>query len=148
MDADSLFQLVNTVAMIAWVLLIAIPKLKLTRILVGSGIILLLLSGIYAVLILMFFNVDIMQDFSSLAGVMSLFTDPMGVVAGWTHYLAFDLFVGMWITADGAKNGINRWLLLPCQLLTFMFGPIGFLCYYAVRFFVTKSISNNIIAGE
>jgi hypothetical protein len=148
MDADSLFQLVNTVAMIAWVLLIAIPKLKLTRILVGSGIILLLLSGIYAVLILMFFNVDIMQDFSSLAGVMSLFTDPMGVVAGWTHYLAFDLFVGMWITADGGKNGINRWLLLPCQLLTFMFGPIGFLCYYAVRFFVTKSISNNIIAGE
>jgi hypothetical protein len=145
MEADGLFQLVNATAMIAWLLLIIIPNTKITRILVKSGIVLLFLGGVYAILILSFFNMENMQDFSTLDGVMSLFRDPMGVVAGWTHYLAFDLFVGMWITADGANSGVNRWWLLPCQLLTFMFGPMGFLCYYAVRFFVTKSVSSNLM---
>ena len=148
MEADGLFQLVNMITIIAWLLLIIIPNMKVTRILVGSGIVFLLLSGIYAILILSFFSLDSMQDFSTLDGVMGLFTDPMGVVAGWTHYLAFDLFVGMWITADGMKNGVNRWLLLPCQLLTFMFGPIGFLTYYAIRFYVTKSLSGNLMGSE
>ncbi len=148
MTADILFQIANTVALIAWILLIAIPNVKLTRFLVRSGVVLLFLAGLYTLLIFMFFSPKNMQDFNSLRGVMSLFSDPMGVVAGWIHYLAFDLFVGLWITADAAKSGVNRWLLLPCQLLTFMFGPMGFLLYYLVRFFVTKSISTNLMESE
>lgn len=147
MNPDVLFQLVNAVALIAWLLLIIFTNLKITRMLVGSGVVLLFLAGLYAVLVLTFFDPDIMQDFSSLQGVMHLFTDPMGVVAGWTHYLAFDLFVGMWITNDAQKVGVNRWALLPCQFLTFMFGPIGFLLYYLVRFFTTKSVPGNLMGN-
>lgn len=145
MEPNALFQVINLAAMIAWLLLIIIPTAKITRTLVHSGVIFLFLAGLYAALIVSFFDASRMQDFSTLEGVMSLFTDPMGVVAGWAHYLAFDLFIGMWITADGAKNGINRWLLLPCQILTFMFGPMGFLCYYGVRFFTMKGLPPRLL---
>jgi len=49
------------------------------------------------------------------------------------HYLAFDLFVGTWETRDAAGRGISRWLVAPCLLLTFLFGPIGWLSYHLVR---------------
>ena len=146
MEPNTLFQLVNALAMLAWILLIALPNAKITRVIIRSGIFLLLLAGIYAILIVSYFDPKVMQDFSTLQGVMSLFTDPMGVVAGWTHYLAFDLFVGMWITADAFKTGVSRWLLLPCQFFTFMFGPIGLLLYYLIRFFVAKSLKADLMA--
>ncbi len=145
MNPEALFQLVNVAAMLAWLLLIIIPQAKVTRTLVHSGVLFLFLAGFYAALVLSFFKFSIMEDFSTLAGVMKLFADPMGVVAGWAHYLAFDLFVGMWITANAAKNGVNRCVLLPCQILTFMFGPLGYLAYYGVRFFTLKSIPPRLL---
>ena len=103
------------------------------------------MAAFYAIIIFSSFQADNMQDFNSLAGVMSLFTDKLGVVAGWAHYLAFDLFVGLWITSDAVKRGINRWLLLPCQILTFMFGPMGFLVYYIIRYVKEKSVPANLM---
>jgi hypothetical protein len=49
------------------------------------------------------------------------------------HYLAFDLFVGGWEVRDAVARGVSRWLVAPCLLLTFIFGPAGWLAYYAVR---------------
>jgi hypothetical protein len=53
--------------------------------------------------------------------------------AGWVHYLAFDLFVGTWETRDAVARGISRWIVAPCLLLTFLFGPIGWLAYHVAR---------------
>jgi hypothetical protein len=52
---------------------------------------------------------------------------------GWTHYLAFDLFIGSWEIEDAGKRGIPHWLMVPILLLTFMLGPIGLLTYFIVR---------------
>jgi hypothetical protein len=145
MNPDVLFQIINSAALIGWLLLLIIPNTKVTLVLVKSGLLLLFVAGFYAIIIFSSFQAENMQDFNSLEGVMSLFKDPLGVVAGWAHYLAFDLFVGLWITADAQKRGINRWLLLPCQILTFMFGPMGFLAYYIVRYVVAKSIPANLM---
>jgi hypothetical protein len=71
--------------------------------------------------------------FDSLASVMKLFTREEAVLAGWIHYLAFDLFVGTWETEDALSRGVSRFLLVPCLALTFMFGPAGLLMYYLVR---------------
>jgi hypothetical protein len=49
------------------------------------------------------------------------------------HYLAFDLFVGTWETRDAVGRGIPRWIVMPCLLWTFLFGPIGWLAYQAAR---------------
>ena len=62
---------------------------------------------------------------------------PYAALAGWVHFLAFDLFVGAWITRTARAEGISHWLVLPCLVLTFLFGPAGFLAFTLLRWAVT-----------
>ena len=75
-------------------------------------------------------------DFSSLAGVMRLFDDPWSALAGWVHYLCFDLFVARWIMNDAPDGGYR---LAPVLFLTLMFGPVGLLIYTIGRRFFRGS---------
>jgi uncharacterized membrane protein YhdT len=100
-----------------------------------SGAVSLLLSVAYLVLIVLFFG-KAEGGFSSLADVMKLFTNPYAALAGWIHYLAFDLFVGGWEVKDAGKRGISHWFVMPCLILTFLLGPIGFLLYHILRLVV------------
>ena len=72
----------------------------------------------------------------SLEGVMRLFASPWLVLAGWLHYLAFDLFVGAWLTRDASRNGIRHVLVVPCLIATLLAGPIGLGSYLVLRQFL------------
>ena len=91
-----------------------------------------LLSTLYTAAILAYFA-DSTGGFDSLDNVMLLFTQPGMVLAGWVHYLAFDLFVGWCIALDATRRSYSRWLIIPCFGFTFMLGPMGLLLYAAVR---------------
>jgi hypothetical protein len=67
--------------------------------------------------------------FDSLTAVRQLFDAPGLLAAGWLHYLAFDLFVGTWIVRRAGELGIAHLAVLPCLLLTFLFGPLGLLAF-------------------
>ena len=71
--------------------------------------------------------------FGSITEIRALFASDSALVAGWLHYLAFDLFVGSWIVADGLKRGIPALLILPCLPLTLLFGPLGLLLFILLR---------------
>ena len=43
-----------------------------------------------------------------------------GVVIGWTHYLAFDLFVGAWICRTARAESIPHAFVLPILVPTFL----------------------------
>lgn len=73
-------------------------------------------------------------NFFSLRGVLKLFESRSAVLAGWIHFLAFDLMVGYMIVVDSGQQGISHWLVLPCLFLTLMFGPLGLLSYLILRF--------------
>ena len=62
------------------------------------------------------------------------------LLAGWVHYLAFDLFIGAWESRDSQRLEIPRLVMSPCYLMTFMLGPIGLLFYFAIRTAKTKSL--------
>ena len=51
--------------------------------------------------------------FSSLQDVSALFGNPWLLLAGWTHYLAFDLLVGAWEVRDARDRRIRHLLVLP-----------------------------------
>jgi hypothetical protein len=72
-------------------------------------------------------------DFSTIAGVRSIFASDAGVTIGWTHYLAFDLFVGLWIARDGDAKSISRWAQAPVLFATLMAGPLGLLVWLGLR---------------
>ena len=91
-----------------------------------------LLSVTYAALLLVNWSTA-PGGFGSLADVMALFTNPAIALAGWVHYLAFDLFVGAWITRTARTDKIPHMLILPCLALTFLFGPAGYLAFTALR---------------
>ena len=67
--------------------------------------------------------------FDSLPAVRQLFSNDWALLAGWVHYLAFDLFVGAWIAREALLSGVSRWFLIPVLPLTFLFGPAGFLLF-------------------
>lgn len=137
MKAEQIFSIASTLAIASWLLLAVAPRWRFTRLAVLSGAIPLLLSAAYLILIVLFFG-SAEGGFDSLANVMKLFTNEWVVLAGWIHYLAFDLFVGSWEVKDSQANGITHWLVIPCLFLTFMFGPVGFLLYSVLRFFLAK----------
>lgn len=142
MKAEQIFSIANMIALAGWLLLAVAPRWKLTKLLLLSGAIPLLLSVAYLILIVLFFG-SAEGGFGSLASVMKLFTNEWAMLAGWIHYLAFDLLVGIWEVKDSQERSISHWLVLPCLFLTFMLGPIGFLLYSVLRFFLTKEVKND-----
>lgn len=142
MKAEQVFSIANLIAMISWIILTVAPRWIVTRKIVLSGAIPLLLSAAYLILFVTFFG-SADGGFGSLAGVMKLFTNEWAVLAGWIHYLAFDLFVGAWEVKDARAKNISHWFVVPCLFLTFMLGPIGFLLYSILRIFLAKEVKND-----
>ena len=119
--------------------MIIAPRWIWTRKIVLSGLLPLLLGLVYITLIVAFFGKS-EGNFSSLSGVAKLFENPYALTAGWIHYLAFDMFIGAWEITNSQKHSISHWLMIPCLFLTLMFGPIGLLAYFLIRWIKTKQL--------
>ncbi|MBI3394570.1 MAG: DUF4281 domain-containing protein [Spirochaetia bacterium] len=132
MNASQIFQIANPLAASAWILLVLFPRWKYVRVVTVTIMSSLVFAGVYAFALSTGMGSS-SGNFSSLEGVALLFQNPYALLAGWVHYLAFDLFVGSWISANALKNNISRWIILPAQFLTFMFGPIGLFTYLLIR---------------
>lgn len=132
MQLETIFSLMNTLALCGWALLLIAPTWRFTRPITIGALGVLIFGGAYSFLIGA--NIGSEGGFGSLAEVATLFQNPALLLAGWIHYLAFDLFVGSWESANAARHGINRWIMIPVLILTFMFGPAGLLLYFLVRF--------------
>ena len=138
---DGLFGAVNLLAMICWLVLILAPRRPLSETFVmygGTG----LLCAAYAVLISGVVSGLIEPvkvpgseggGFMSIPEVRALFMSDGGVTIGWIHYLAFDLFVGLWIAKDADAKGFSRLLQAPILLLTFVAGPFGLFLWLLIR---------------
>ena len=132
MDNDTLFALSSRLAMAGWLALALSPLAPRLSQMVGGVMIPVVLSTGYAVLILVSWA-EAPGGFDSLANVMRLFDVPMVALAGWVHYLAFDLLVGAWQARVARREGLPHLVLLPCLALTFLFGPLGLVLFLAIR---------------
>jgi len=132
MIPDTLFQLCTTSAMAGWLVLLASPIAPTLADRVSGLLIPSLLAIVYAGLVMAFWT-RAQGGFDSLANVMRLFTKPEIALAGWIHYLAFDLFVGAWEVRTARAEHIHFIIVFPCLLLTFLFGPAGYLAFVCLR---------------
>ena len=138
MTPSTVFSIAGAIAMPMWILMIFLPKWKVTRFLIDFKIIPIVLSLIYTVYIILALQTGGMMDFGSLSSVMNLFTEEQAVLTGWVHYLAFDLVVGMWMLDQNKELKIHSLLMPPCLFGTFMFGPVGFLLFVIFKSFKKK----------
>lgn len=137
MTNDQIFQLSSTLAMLGWLLLIFLPGWKWTGRIV-LGFIITLFCLVYIFTLGKSFSANDFKSFGTLAGVMKLFTSEGAVLAGWLHYLAFDLMVGLFILHEARKHNISHWFIIPCLVFTFMLGPVGLLLFLLTRYIKTK----------
>lgn len=139
MTASYVFSLANTFALAGWIILIfgIVRKRPFWRDTVAGTWWPLALSALYTLLVVSFFF-KAKGGFDSLDNVQLLFTAPWVALAGWVHYLAFDLFVGAWISRRVMEVGLPRLLLIILLPLTFMFGPVGFLAFHVCRMAFSK----------
>ena len=129
---DMMFSAGNVIALIGWAGLALLPGRRLIADTIAAIAIPALLAVAYTALIAAFFA-GAEGGFSSIAAVRQLFQSDALLVAGWLHYLAFDLFVGSWEVRTARAEGIPHLLVLPCLALTFLFGPMGLLAFLIVR---------------
>ena len=146
MTAEQLFSVLNLMTMAAWLLLLLLPRVRWTSTVVPV-VLPSLLAVIYVVLVASTLTWS-EGGFSSLAGVKALFSNPWMLLAGWTHYLAFDLFVGGWEVRDAQRRGIPHLLITPVLVLTFLLGPAGLLFYLAIRRFAPDKGATTSAAAE
>ena len=138
MNWDAIFGAANLLALVAWAALILLPRWPalLSAILyLGIG----LLCATYAVLLGLVLGGAVETgggggaDFTTIEGVQAIFASRGGAVIGWIHYLAFDLFVGLWIARDADAKGYSRLLQAPVLLATFLAGPLGLVVWLILR---------------
>jgi len=70
-------------------------------------------------------------------GIRAALQWPVGFLAGWTHYLAFDLFVGAWIVRESRRIGVGPRIFL---FFTLMAGPIGLGSFLVRRWWRLRSL--------
>ena len=132
MTAEQLFSLTNSLALLGWLLLVFAGRARWAASLVLGVVLPLLLAVVYTGLLVGHWG-ESGGSFQTLAGVSTLFENHWLLLAGWVHYLAFDLFIGAWEVRDSKALGISHWIVLPCLALTFLFGPAGLLLYFLIR---------------
>ena len=137
-SAEHLFAIVNTLILPAWLMLMFAPQWRWTKTIVLSGCYALVFSTIYFLLIVLNFDLNNF-NFNSLENVKHVFANDYFLLAGWVHYLAFDLLIGSWLIMDSQKNNIYSKKLIPILLFTFYLGPIGYLFYRIYKFILRKS---------
>lgn len=139
MSWETVFGAANMLALIAWAGLILLPRKPIvlaSALYIGVGI----LCATYAVSLIGIVSgafdpggPDVAMDFGSIESIRAIFASDGGIVVGWVHYLAFDLFVGLWIARDADAKNFSRWLQVPILLATLFAGPLGLFIWLLVR---------------
>jgi hypothetical protein len=132
MTPNQVFSIANGLALVAWLLLIVLPRQRWVTGVLAPVAVPSVFAAIYVAIIATQWKGST-GGFSSLPAVATLFGHPWLLLAGWVHYLAFDLIIGSWEVRDARERGIPHIAVVPCLALTFMFGPAGWLAYSGLR---------------
>ena len=133
-SSADLFPLSN-LSILTWLLLIFAPGWEYTK---SAALIAPVVNAVLYVTVLTFLITHPPPDapavdFGSLSSIVTAFQNPDGVFAGWLHYCVFDPLVGLGEVVDSQQNKVPHFLVVPCLILTLLFGPMGFLLYLAIR---------------
>lgn len=121
MDYEVLFSAASLLAMSAWLALLTSPLIPKWSERYAGLFVPILLSALYVSLA--FLPNTHGGGFGSLAEVGQLFTNPSSLLAGWVHFLAFDLLIGAWVCRKAREEGIRFWFVVPALPMTFFYGP-------------------------
>ncbi|WP_133365694.1 ABA4-like family protein [Qipengyuania sediminis] len=139
-DWDLMFGLTNAIALAGWLALSLLPRRErvLAAVLwAGVAMLCLLYAAMFAGLTGGLLDPGRAAPAPAFAytvdGLKAAFEARGAIVVAWTHFLAFDLFVGLWIARDADSRGVHRLVQIPFFFATLMAGPIGLLAWLLLR---------------
>jgi hypothetical protein len=134
MTPEQVFNISTVLAVMGWIVLVFLPSHRAAVEGIARTLVPALLSAAYVVILVpALLGGGGTGTLGSFEGVAAILNQPWLLVAGWLHYLAFDLLVGAWQVTTARSEGIPHYAVLPCLLLTFILGPVGFLAFLIVR---------------
>lgn len=141
MQWETVFSIASAWPLLFWLLLAFAPRTEfIARLVLFGGIFPLAVSYAIVLPMIMLGIIDPVgpeggaADFTQLSGVMALFDSKGGATIGCIHYLAFDLFVGLWVARNADVHGYARWVQVPILFFVLMAGPFGLTLYLLLRF--------------
>jgi len=145
MTPQAYFQLTNTIALAAWIVLWLLPGKRWVSHLTCAILVPGLLAASYAAVIgwKLLGNGPPPGDVMTIEGLRAVFTDDWVFAAAWTHYLVFDMVVGAWIARDAVRLGIPWPLRTVALVLTFLAGPVGFLLHLVSRAALKRAVTTD-----
>ena len=128
-----------------WIMLVIIPNSKVTQFFVNSIILPLILSSayfyvIYQTILLDEPIFDVFKLYLGLDSLYTIFATESFLLIFWLHFLALNLFLGSWVSRDGAKYGISRSLVSIPLIIIYFTGPLGLVVYWFFRVFYAKRL--------
>ena len=142
---ETIYFYSNFVVLPFWIMLLFIPTFRITKILVYSIILPLILGSLYAYIIYQGFllNNSFLEVFEIYLGIESLYTvfsNDIFLTFFWIHFLSLNLFLGTWTANDGVKYDIPKKLVFFPLLIIYFTGPVGLVLYWLIRIFYAKKI--------
>ena len=128
-----------------WVMLIIIPNLGITRFLINSIILPLILAVayvyvLYQTIMLKEPLLDLFKIYTSLDNLYALLSTETFLLIFWIHFVTLNLFVGSWMSRDAIKFNIKRSVVLIPLILVYFAGPVGIVLYWILRIFYAKKL--------
>ena len=129
-----------------WLTLIFLPNSKISLIFISSIFLPIIFSLLYSYVIyhLIVNNENIIQFFDLYLGIEnlhSLFAIDIFLLIFWIHFLGINLFIGSWVSRDGLRYNIPKFLTGISLISIYFTGPLGLVLYWFIRIFYSKKIS-------
>ena len=143
---ENIFLFSNWGVIPFWLMLIFLPNSKLGSIFVSSIFPIFIFSGAYIFIIykLYFGAYDFDSNFSLYLGIdnlSDLFSNQEFLIVFWIHFLAINLFCGSWMSRDGSRLLISKYLMFFPLVTTYFIGPLGVFIYWIIRMLYAKKVS-------
>lgn len=130
--AETIFSLSTAAVMPFWVLMILLPRWRVTRFVMSSPLVIVPAAILYAVVVLPQVG-PLIDAFDYAASLAALLGTPAGATLVWAHLLVSDLFIGRWEYLDSRERGVSGWIMAPVLFLQFMLGHLAILVYLVLR---------------
>ena len=142
---ENIYLWTNLAILPFWLMLIVIPGSKFTGFFVNSVIIPLILSStyiyiIYQIVLLEEPVFEIFKLYLSLDNLYTAFATESFLLLFWVHFIALNLFLGVWMARDAVKYGLSRSLVFFPLILVYFAGPVGLVLYWIIRIFYSKKL--------
>ena len=156
---EMIYQVTNIGVIPLWLLIIFVPRSKITQGLVNNLFIPLIMAFTYSYLALeqlspsdaLSYNtekdpLDFIENFKLYLGLdqlMLLMDKSLFVLIFWIHFLTISLFLGVWIANDAIKYNIHKYIVFFPLMLTYFSGPVGLFLYLILRLLIVQKFRLN-----